>query len=74
VSERGEAVRCGVARLVGDDPEAIAAEASRVLLDPEAAAAIGTGESPFGDGRASARIVGLVRRRLAPSKSRAIRA
>jgi UDP-N-acetylglucosamine 2-epimerase (non-hydrolysing) len=74
VSERGEAVRCGVARLVGDDPEAIAAEASRVLLDPEAAATIGTGDSPFGDGRAAARIVGLVRRRLAPSKSRAIRA
>ena len=56
------------------DPEAIAAEATRVPLDPEAAATIGTGESPFGDGRASARIVGLVRRRLAPSKSRAIRA
>jgi len=73
-SERGEAVRCGVAKLVGDDPEAIAAEASRVLLDPEAAVPFRSGDSPFGDGRAAARIVGLVRKSLAPVKSRAVRA
>jgi UDP-N-acetylglucosamine 2-epimerase (non-hydrolysing) len=72
VSERGEAVRCGVARLVGDDPESIAAEASRILLNPGDDP--GPGDSPFGDGRAAARIAGLVRRSLAPAESRPVRA
>ncbi|WP_337175533.1 UDP-N-acetylglucosamine 2-epimerase (non-hydrolyzing) [Paludisphaera sp.] len=63
VSERPEAFRGGVATLVGDDPELIAREASRLLAG-------GRGESrgplatAFGDGRAAARIVSHLHRKL----------
>lgn len=64
VSERGEAARCGVARLVGDDPETILAETARLLNDPEAGRIAEGTESPYGDGRAAARIVSIVREHL----------
>jgi UDP-N-acetylglucosamine 2-epimerase (non-hydrolysing) len=56
-TERGEAVAAGVARLVSTDPTAIVSETARLLDDAEAYAAMATGVNPFGDGRASARIV-----------------
>jgi len=64
VSERGEAVRCGVARLVGDDPTTIIAETSKLLADPRARRIVDEAESSYGDGRSAARIASIVRERL----------
>ncbi len=63
-SERPEAIKAGVARLVGQGPETIVAEASRLLEDPEAYRSMARGVSPYGDGRASKRIVSIIRRHL----------
>ena len=63
-SERPEAIASGVARLVGHDPEAIVAEASRLLQDPGAYRSMARGVSPYGDGHASGRIVAAVGRYL----------
>jgi UDP-N-acetylglucosamine 2-epimerase (non-hydrolysing) len=63
-SERPEAIASGVARLVGHDPDAILSEASRLLHDPDAYRSMARGVSPYGDGRASQRIVAAVARHL----------
>ncbi len=60
VTERPEAVALGVARLVGTDPQRILAEASRLLRDPAAHAAMAQGGSPYGDGQAGPRIAAIV--------------
>lgn len=65
-TERPEAIREGVARLVGTDFEAIAGEAQRLLDDAQAYRAMARGVSPYGDGRAAARIVGVLRDGHAP--------
>ena len=65
VSERPEAIELGVARLVGHDPETIVAECSRLLCDPRAMRSMSKGTSPYGDGRASQRIVSHVGELLA---------
>ena len=57
LTERPEAVEAGTARLVGTDPERIVAEASRLLDDEGAYAAMARAINPFGDGHASERIV-----------------
>jgi UDP-N-acetylglucosamine 2-epimerase (non-hydrolysing) len=56
-TERPEAIEAGVARLVGTDPDVIVSATSQLLDDPVAYAAMARVESPFGDGRASGRIV-----------------
>jgi UDP-N-acetylglucosamine 2-epimerase len=56
-SERLEAVEAGVARLVSTDPAAIVAAVDELLDSAEAYAAMASGANPFGDGRASERIV-----------------
>ena len=56
-TERPEGVTAGSARLVGTDRATIVAEASRLLDDPKAYAAMATVKNPYGDGRASLRIV-----------------
>src|SRR5262249_35660345 len=56
-SERPEAISSGVAKLVGHDPDAIVSEASRLLTDANAYCSMAKGVSPYGDGRASERIV-----------------
>jgi UDP-N-acetylglucosamine 2-epimerase (non-hydrolysing) len=56
-TERPEAIEAGVARLVGTDPDVIVKQASRLLDDAGAYAEMAHPENPFGDGRASARIV-----------------
>src|SRR6266702_1492494 len=48
VTERQEAIKAGLAKLVGTDRETIIAEASRLLTAPEAYARMSTGENPFG--------------------------
>lgn len=61
VTERPEAVEAGLARLVGTSREAILAEASRLLSDPAAHAEMSRAANPYGDGRASERIVRILR-------------
>ena len=56
-SERLEAVEAGVARLVGTDVATIVAAVDEMLDHKSSYAAMASGANPFGDGRASERIV-----------------
>jgi UDP-N-acetylglucosamine 2-epimerase (non-hydrolysing) len=64
-TERPEAVAAGVARLIGTDRGRIVAEAWRLLDDSAHYARMAQGGSPYGDGRAAARIVALLKNELA---------
>jgi UDP-N-acetylglucosamine 2-epimerase (non-hydrolysing) len=64
VTERPEAVELGVAKVVGPVRTAIVFEARRLLLDPGHYARMARGGSPYGDGRAAARICDVVCRYL----------
>lgn len=55
-TERPEGVHAGTARLVGTNEDAIVAEASLLLRDPAQYESMANAVSPYGDGRASARI------------------
>jgi UDP-N-acetylglucosamine 2-epimerase (non-hydrolysing) len=55
-TERPEAVEAGVARVVGTTPTVVYAAVSRLLDDRRAYRAMARAASPFGDGRASARV------------------
>jgi UDP-N-acetylglucosamine 2-epimerase (non-hydrolysing) len=57
VTERPEGVDAGTVRLVGTDQDKIVGEAGRLLRDPAAYAGMSEAVNPYGDGRASARIV-----------------
>lgn len=57
-TERTEGVSAGTLRMVGTDPEKIAVEATRLLDDPAAYAAMAGAINPYGDGFAATRIVG----------------
>jgi UDP-N-acetylglucosamine 2-epimerase (non-hydrolysing) len=61
-TERPEAVDAGVARLVGTDRDAIVAAALELLDDRSARDRMARPVSPFGDGRASARIADVLAR------------
>jgi len=61
-TERPEGVAAGTARLVGTDTDRIVAEATRLLDDASAYAAMARAHNPFGDGRAAGRIVELLAR------------
>jgi len=63
-TERPEGVAAGTARLVGARADVIVAEATRLLTDPVAYAAMATAKNPYGDGRAAERIVASIRRYL----------
>lgn len=56
-TERPEAVAAGTVRLVGSDDQMIVSEASRLLDDPEAYSAMARAHNPYGDGKASDRII-----------------
>jgi UDP-N-acetylglucosamine 2-epimerase (non-hydrolysing) len=56
-TERPEAVEAGVARLVGTAPAVVHAAINTLLDDRLAYEAMAHPENPFGDGRASARVV-----------------
>jgi UDP-N-acetylglucosamine 2-epimerase (non-hydrolysing) len=62
VTERPEASRMGLARLVGTDRAVIVAEASKLLTDEAAREAMRRGPNPYGDGRAAQRIVAALKR------------
>ena len=57
VTERPEGVEAGTARIIGATRGHIVAEAVRLLDDPAAYAAMCTAVNPYGDGKASGRIV-----------------
>ncbi len=59
-TERPEAVEAGCAVLVGTDRDRIVREATRLITDPAARAAMVAGGSPFGDGKASGRILDIL--------------
>src|SRR5437667_12539175 len=61
VTERPEGVEAGTMSLVGTDRIAIVREAARLLTDPAAYQAMARAHNPFGDGRASERIVQALR-------------
>jgi UDP-N-acetylglucosamine 2-epimerase (non-hydrolysing) len=56
-TERPEGVAAGVLKLVGTDRQRIVAETRELLENPRAYAAMAHAANPFGDGKASARIV-----------------
>jgi UDP-N-acetylglucosamine 2-epimerase (non-hydrolysing) len=56
-TERPEAVEAGTVRLVGTSFEGIVTEATRLLTDRAAYAAMARAHNPYGDGRATGRIV-----------------
>ena len=60
-TERPEGVAAGTALLTGPDAEAIVHHAVRLLTDADAYRAMATAANPYGDGRASERIVAAVR-------------
>lgn len=60
-TERPEAVTAGTAKLVGTETAAVVAAAHNLLTDPNAYTAMANVANPFGDGRASQRIVQILR-------------
>lgn len=64
LTERPEAIEVGTARLVGTDPRTIVEAASQLLDDPEAHRRMSEATNPYGDGKASDRIVAILRERL----------
>lgn len=72
-TERPEAVAAGLAKLVGTSRERIVAEATRLLSDRDAYAAMSHGQNPYGDGRAAHRIVDALCRSLQkPARARKV--
>jgi UDP-N-acetylglucosamine 2-epimerase (non-hydrolysing) len=62
VTERPEAVEAGTARLVGARREGIVREAQKLLDDPAEYGRMANRQNPYGDGRASQRIVEILSR------------
>jgi UDP-N-acetylglucosamine 2-epimerase (non-hydrolysing) len=60
VTERVEGLEAGTALLVGTDTEKIVAETVRLLKNPEEYARLQKTANPYGDGKASARIAGIL--------------
>lgn len=56
-TERPEAVAAGTVKLVGTNVERIVAEAAQLLGDNQAYAAMALAHNPYGDGKASGRII-----------------
>ncbi len=63
VTERPEAVDAGTVKLVGTDRAAIAGETARLLDDGETHARMSRAHNPYGDGKASERIVAEIIKR-----------
>jgi UDP-N-acetylglucosamine 2-epimerase (non-hydrolysing) len=57
VTERPEALEAGTARLAGVEPERIVAETIRLLEDDQVYQEMARAANPYGDGKASSRIV-----------------
>lgn len=63
-TERPEAVALGTVKLVGQNEETILTEASRLLSDPAAYAAMAHAVNPYGDGHATERILAALKQFL----------
>ena len=59
-TERPEGVEAGTARLVGTNRATIVTQATRLLDDPQAYAAMAQAHNPFGDGKSAARIANAI--------------
>ena len=59
-----EAIEAGLAKLVGTSAPAIVGEVECLLNDPIAYRAMAKGASPYGDGKASGRIVAAIAQRF----------
>ncbi|MFC1768096.1 non-hydrolyzing UDP-N-acetylglucosamine 2-epimerase, partial [Candidatus Margulisiibacteriota bacterium] len=60
VTERPEAVECGAVKVVGMDKENIVKETEKLLYDKEEYEKMAEAVNPYGDGKASERIVGVL--------------
>ncbi|MEC9207256.1 MAG: UDP-N-acetylglucosamine 2-epimerase (non-hydrolyzing) [Pseudomonadota bacterium] len=60
-TERPEAVDAGTVKLVGTDTDKIVSEVCALLDDKEAYAAMGYAHNPYGDGKATGRIIEAIR-------------
>lgn len=69
-TERPDAVECGVAQLVGTDPNAIVRATLTLLDDGTRRADMARAVSPFGDGRAAQRIADILEARQTVSAAR----
>lgn len=69
-TERPEGIAAGCARLVGTDYGRILAEATRLLDDPEAYAAMSRVANPYGDGTAARQIADAILSRSALAETR----
>jgi UDP-N-acetylglucosamine 2-epimerase (non-hydrolysing) len=61
VTERPEAVEAGTVRLVGADRDRIVASVAELLDNDACYAAMARAHNPYGDGKACARIVSILR-------------
>ena len=64
-TERPEAVEAGTVRLIGTDKDVVYAETKRLLTDQAAYDAMSNAVNPYGDGKASQRIVQAIRHAFA---------
>ena len=69
VTERPEAVLAGGVHLVGSDSDLFSSEIESLWSDPTAYAAMAQRRFPYGDGKASQRIVDVLIRDLRPSQA-----
>ena len=60
-TERPEAIAAGVAKLVGAQTQAIVSEAKRLISDVQARESTAQISNPFGDGKATERIIAACR-------------
>jgi len=68
-TERPEGVEAGTVRIVGTDTRRIVDTVSRLMTDEDAYDAMAKSVSPYGDGRATERILAVCRRFLAGEKA-----
>ncbi len=60
-TERPEGVTAGTAKLIGTDKARIVAEVTSLLDDEDAYSAMARAHNPFGDGKSSERIAGIIK-------------
>jgi len=68
-TERPEAVEAGTVRLVGTDKKIIIEETCRLLKDENYYRSVSKAHNPYGDGKASSRIVEIIKKDLEWKKS-----
>jgi UDP-N-acetylglucosamine 2-epimerase (non-hydrolysing) len=66
-TERPEAIAAGTAKLIGTNPQQIGQAASELLSNPQTYEQMANAINPFGDGRASERILQIVKHYLRTS-------